>query len=68
MSSTCREHIYNSSKKPVCMAFKPDRNSVLVKEEKLSLNLKAKGFFSYLYSAPHPLTKLILMVHILVSW
>lgn len=27
-----------------------------------------KNSISYLYSAPHPLTKLILMVHILVSW
>lgn len=52
IGSTCSQHIYNSSKKPVRMAFKPDRNSVLVQEGKLTLNLKAKVFSLPVFSSP----------------
>lgn len=40
-----------------------------IEEKRITLwKLKNWVCFSYRYSAPHPFTKLILMVHILVSW
>lgn len=43
------------------------RRKLCISGRKINSKFKAKRFFSYLYSAPHPLTKLIRMVHILVS-
>lgn len=46
-------------------------NSRLCKEcgeKRIMLKLNKWICISYRYSAPHPFTKLILMVHILVSW
>lgn len=54
MGSICRQHIHNSSKKCVSMAFKSDRNGIPVKEQKLlTLNLRTKDFlFLPVFSPP----------------
>lgn len=54
MGSICRQHVHNSSKKCVCIAFKPDRNGTLVKEQKLlTLNLRTRRFlFLPVFSPP----------------
>lgn len=54
MGSICRQLIHNSSKKCVCIAFKPERNGILVKEQKLlTLNLSTKEvLFLPVFSSP----------------